>query len=473
MKIGLVYPHSKTYSSHVRPHLGLAYVASALQAHNHDVTMIDTVCSPKKEIDGFLDSTFDVIGITAASYSFTKALAFAREAKTENRKLKVILGGPYAFTGAEEILKYPEFDFGICGEGELTMPEFMRILESDPNPSVEVLKQVNGLIFRDGTETVINQPRERISDLDSIAFPALHLLPMEKYDIYPLLTSRGCPHQCIFCDSPILWGREWRPRSLKNIMEEITSVLKKFSWGNKPFAIVDDSFNINIQRVIQFCDQLIEQNLNIEWFCGGIRADRTTPELARKMKEAGCGGVVIGVESAVPQILKNMKKGEKIEDIVRGIHDFQQAGIAVLGEFTIGNPGDNVTTVKKSIAFAKKHKLRVDFNMILPYPKTGIYDYIEKHGRWLKTDFTQFHHHINEPVFETDDFSHEDRIKAYKMAKRFEFKQQLKLDLKTLFARLRTGKLGPLTPRRIQFFIQKMMVNLFRFFAHQTKHDEE
>jgi radical SAM superfamily enzyme YgiQ (UPF0313 family) len=325
----------------------------------------------------------------------------------------------------------------------------------------------------DGENLVINPARERISDLDSIAFPAFCLWPMDKYDVYPIITSRGCPHQCIFCDSSLLWGRKWRPRSTENVIEEIKMAQNCYGWVNKPFTFVDDSFNIDIKRVIKLCDQIMEHNLDIEWSCGGVRADRTTLKLARKMKEAGCRGVVIGVESAVPQVLNNMKKGEKIEDIGRGIRDFKQAGLPILAEFTIGNPGDNLATIKKSVAFAKKHELRVDFNMILPYPKTEIYRFVNDYGRWLNTDYTQFHHHVNEPVFETDDFSREDRIKAYKFAKRFEIKQQIKLELQNIWRRIRDRRLGNLNFRKMKFFIQRMSVNLFRLIAGKTGHGEE
>ncbi|MCK4732577.1 MAG: radical SAM protein, partial [Methanophagales archaeon] len=259
---------------------------------------------------------------------------------------------------------------------------------------------------------------------------------------YPLLTSRGCPHHCIYCAVGVIWGRRVRFRSVTNIIEEIKYAQANYNWHHKPFTIQDDCLNANVHRALEFCERIIHDKIDITWSCPGIRADNMPLELAMKMKMAGCVGVSIGVESADPQVLKNIKKGETIEQISDGIKNLIRAGIRVNGGFMIGNPGDNLQTIKKSIEFIRKSSLSTAyFNTALPYPKTELWDFVQKQGHFLNDDYTNFHHFSREPIFETDDFPRAERIKAYMMARRFYLVHRLKSDLRLVVIHLKWREL--------------------------------
>lgn len=257
-------------------------------------------------------------------------------------------------------------------------------------------------------------------------FPAFNPGDIERYPTYPLITSRGCPFQCIYCAAGLIWGRKWRARTPGNIIEEIKHARQHYGWKGKRFGVMDDSFNISVPRALEFCEQLLQEKLDIEWACQGIRADNVTPELARKMQMAGCQSVGVGVESADVTVLKNINKGETLEQIGAGIKKLADAGIAVSASFMIGNPGDSLESCKKSMEFIQDSPLLgCNFYLALPYPKTGLWDFVRENGRFLQPDYTKFQHTTEEPVFETPDFPAEERRQAYKLARRFVLKRSI------------------------------------------------
>ncbi len=151
-----------------------------------------------------MNSKFDIIGISSTSFTFNKSLKLAGEIKNSNRESVIVFGGPHISIEQDQILEKNSFiDFAIYGEGEYTLLELIQLLERDLPQQDKRLKEINGLIFRAGKKIVINPPREWISSLDSIPFPAYELFKMERYDKHPLLTSRGCPFNCIFFPSEV------------------------------------------------------------------------------------------------------------------------------------------------------------------------------------------------------------------------------------------------------------------------------
>jgi len=187
--------------------------------------------------------------------------------------------------------------------------------------------------------------------------------------------------------------------------------------NKKIFFLNDNSFNIDLKRVESFCTSLIENNLNILWSTP-VRVELITDALAHLMKKSGCYNVGIGIESANNSVLEKMKKKNSIEDVKKGIKIFKNAGIEVLGQFVIGSPGDTLETVKESIEFAKESDLDfVMFYSILPFKGTPQWDYVLQNGT-LYTDKIHDYHSIQPRIiFETPEFSYQDRLKAIEMAK--------------------------------------------------------
>lgn len=420
MRIGLIDPSPRKKKLHnIFPHLGLGYLASCLIEKGLDVEIIDCSVASTSEMSRFLELGHDVVAISVATFHFLEAIGLSKRIKELSPSTIVVMGGPHVTLMKDEVLDQETIDYAICGEGEESFPRFLEILGNRHVPSREDLQGIPGLIYRHEQKTFINPPGLWIKDLDRLAFPAFHKWRMDRYDCYPLLTSRGCPYQCVYCSNPTIWGRRWRARSARNIVAEIEHGLQRFAIPYNWFVVVDDTFNLNMTRAESFCDLILEKNLDINWGCWGFRADRISQSLAGKMRRVGCRSVGIGIESADPEILLKMKKGETLEQITEGIQVLTRAGIQVIGQFMIGNPGDTLGSVRRSIAYAKAQPLsNIEFYLAIPYPGTALWDYVKGNGKILKEDYTRFHHFSNEPIFETREFTARERVVALQEAKK-------------------------------------------------------
>ena len=451
MKIRLIDSGSKKllFNENV-PQVGLAYIAAILERSGHEVSYVDATLMGPAATEQFLQQECDIYGLSATSFTARDAATMARRIKEYHRNAVVVLGGPHVSIAETSVLDCDCIDYAVMGEGELVMEELVGVLNEDRMVSTERLSQIKGLLFRDGERRVCNPRGARIDNLDELPFPAYHLFPMERYGMYPVLTSRGCPFGCSFCAIKAIWGTQWKFRSPENIVEEIRRGLEDFNWAGKPFNIIDDSFNVIPERVMAFCDALQANGLKVPWFASGFRADRVSYKLALRMRESGCMGVSIGIESANDEVLQNMGKKETIADCIAGCAALKRAGLPVQAQFMIGNPGDTLTTFKESLDFARKHRFaQATFYLALPYPKTELWDYVVRNGKFLQEDYTNFHHFSNEPVFETPEFSAEERRMAYRLGRQLTVRSKLRHDIKTKLARIKRLDFADLSLARI------------------------
>jgi radical SAM superfamily enzyme YgiQ (UPF0313 family) len=231
-----------------------------------------------------------------------------------------------------------------------------------------------------------------------------------------MVTSRGCPFGCSWCNSSSIWRKTYRARNPEHIIKEVEYLINHY--GKKIFVFGDNSFNIDLKRVESFCELLMKKKIKILW-SASIRADIMTQEIAHKMKEAGCYNASIGVESANNEILSKINKSTSIEKITEGIRMLKNAGIEVLSQYVIGSPYETLETVKESIAFAKKSGS--DFNnfyTVLPFKGTPQWDYVLEHGTMYTREIHDFHTINPRIVFETPEFPYKDRLEAIKLAKK-------------------------------------------------------
>jgi len=425
MDIGLINPNK--ILKHAAVHLGIGYIASYARANHKDLNIkfLDTRIAKETEINTFLNTKFDLVGITSSSQVFLEAVEIGNKIKNIFPNTPICIGGSHTSTTKEECLDGFPFDYAIYGEGEISFSELIGHLKNKVDIST-----INGLIYKNASGEIIkNPPREIIKDIDSIPFPAYDLFNMSKYPQHRITTSRGCPFNCVFCNSHSLWTNKWRKRSTENLIEEIKILISKYK--RKSFVFNDDSFNIDAKRVINFCDELINQNLNIIWSTSA-RVDLITPEMAMKMKQSGCYDISIGIESANNEVLKKMNKNTTKEKISNGIKILRNAGIDVMGQFMIGNPGDTLDTIKESIEFAKMSELTgVEFYTALPYKDTLLLKYVKEHGKLL-VDVESYKYHTIVPriIYETPDFSYDDRLKAIELAKENGYYDALSKDKK-------------------------------------------
>lgn len=204
--------------------------------------------------------------------------------------------------------------------------------------------------------------------------------------------------------------------SAQKMITEVEYLLENY--GKKIFVFGDNSFNANIERVDQFCDLLLEKKLNILWSVS-FRADLVTPELANKLKKAGCYNVSIGIESANNEILQKIGKGTTIEKIAEGIKIIKEAGIEIMSQYVIGSPFETLDTVKESIAFAKNSGCDfTNFYTVLPFKGTPQWDFVQEHGTLFTPLIHNFHSINPRIVFETPEFPYKDRLEAIRLVKK-------------------------------------------------------
>jgi len=381
----------------VYPPLGLAYIASSLEKHGISCQIIDahalrldhrTIYHTAKSFKP------DLIGITTNIVTADAAIGLGQYLRYKFPQTLLVFGGPYATAESAYILRQTKGDIVVVGEGEETITDVVKHPDN--------LFSVPGIFFRKGKRIHRTPLRPLIPDLDSIPFPSYHLLPPLSFyksrsratPIGVMLTTRGCPYGCIYCNKNI-FGKTFRMRSPANVLIEME--LLTGTYGVRQIDILDDNFTLNTSWAETVLDEIIQRKIRVLLnFQNGIRADRLTPRLVAKMKRAGTYKAGIGIESGDPAIQKIIKKSLSLSKVLKAARMLRRAGIVVVGFFMIGIPGETGETIQKTIDFAKKVNPHIaNFSVVVPLPQTELYDIIKKKGRFL-------HEHGSATGFFTD-----------------------------------------------------------------------
>ncbi len=386
------------------PALGIGYVSAVLEENGHKVKIMDPNAeelSYKDIISKIKEFQPDLVGITFTTENRFEAFELAKVIKKSLSEVKIVLGGPHVWRTADDTLRHLDcIDFIVRGEGEFTTLELVEALEKGKD-----LKEVYGLSFRLKDGTIIhNEDRGLIENIDEIPLPARHLYPMEKYNYYiydpekgrrrtlNLITSRGCPFNCVFCATPANWGRKVRFISVDKIIREIEELVLKYK--AEALWFYDDTFTFNPSRVHDLCDELIKKKLDLSWYCE-IRIDTVTKELLKKMREAGCFYVGMGVESASERILNeiiNKGKAFALDKVTTVIKDCLDLGIIPNPFFIISHPTETFYEASQTIDYIKylrKMSNRIDISISIMhiYPGTPL-EALAKQMKVLPEDFT-------------------------------------------------------------------------------------
>ncbi len=393
---------------------GLAYIAATIR-EKHEVKVIDFV-NRSGDVDRRLQETkdADIVGISIKSFTLVESIWIANKIRAMNKKAMMVAGGPHVIVDGYNLLKeHKVFDAGISGEAEFAFAE----LVEGKQP-----QEIAGLIYRDGNAIKQNPKRKWFQDLDELPFPIYDDFDsvnvngeIKNIENWPLVTSRGCPYTCTFCNVPVIIGRKFRARSGENLLKELRYAQEKY--GSKEFKVLDDNFTLQMNRAKEICKLFIEEKLEMKWTCpNGIRADRLDEELCSLMYKAGCYSVCIGVESGDPEVFLKIKKGERLEDVEKGIKLAQNAGIKVHGFFILGLIGSTYETDKRSMEFAKKMGISASWGILVPYPGTEVWEQVkqDKKARILRDWKEGFHIGARpKPVFDTPEYTAEERVKAF------------------------------------------------------------
>lgn len=447
-----IIPRDVVFSSVYEP-AGLAYIAAVLEQNGFKVFILDAlilgwnrytqlergrklVGLTYEEIKAYVKQVSpNIVGISALfSIQASSAYRVAAAAKEADSSIITVLGGAHPTANPLECLSRPEVDFVVMGEGELTMLDLVRALESD----CQKLDSIDGIGYKKAGTATLNKRREPIKDLDTLPFPARHLLPMERYQDASkafqssrlmvtygkrwakVITSRGCPYRCNFCQVHLLHGRNWRARSPENVIGEIEQLVHSYSVNVVCFE--DDNLTLDKNRMLRICQLITQKRLGIKWdTSNGVRADSLDKELLTAMKEAGCVRIVVAPESGNQYVVDHIiKKKLNLRKVEEAVSLSKQLGLRVDCFFVIGSIGETKENIRETLAFASKlRKLGASyliFSIATPHYGTDLYEEARE-KRYLRLEDEQDLYRF-EPHIETPEFTLKEIAEFYKQALR-------------------------------------------------------
>ena len=362
--------------------IGLVYVAPIAERRGDHVEVLDLALEDDPDPilrDKLKERNWDVAGFSCMTAEFEGTEIVARQVKAFDGGIKTIFGGQHPSMVTDEVLAEPYCDFVCMGEGEATFGKFLDVLSQGTD-----LAQVEGLAYKDPDgQLKKNAPRPQITDVDSIPFPAYHLIDIDRYaeaesarypTKYPraiqIFSSRGCPWHCTYCHD--LFGKKFRPRSPESVLAEIRMLYNEY--GIREFMVEDDIFNFDMDRAKKICDMIVEEGLKIALqFGNGVRLERLDEELIQKLAAAGTHHMCIAIESASPRIQSVSKKYLKLHMVKDVVRWSKKYGINTLGFFMIGFPTETVAEIDMTIRFACETDLDAAlFSIVIPYAGTEL-----------------------------------------------------------------------------------------------------
>ncbi|MFQ6039909.1 MAG: B12-binding domain-containing radical SAM protein [Candidatus Poribacteria bacterium] len=388
----ILLAHAVSPIVNTSPPLGLGYIGAALEKHGCEVMIIDGGAPyAEYDVESMVDEIVryepDLIGLTLTVSFALHTYRLIAELK-KRLDVPIIVGGPHATILPEEPIQHGA-DIVCRGEGEQCIVELVDYFNGEME-----LKNILGISYKDDLGNIVhNPPRPLLDNLDILDFPAKHLFKKEHYfrdesdsaRFGNMVTSRGCPYGCTYCSNEV-FGRRWRSRSPENVVAEIKRIMEMYN--TRKFNLMDDAATIDQKRIMEICQLIIDDGLDIQWTCV-TRLNSTSPELLAKMKEAGCVNISYGIESGNPDTLKRIKKGLTVEQAERAIKYTHQSGIECSVNFMYGFPWETPEEIRQTTFFIKKISPYVAYiqpgGVLTPYPATQIYN--EYHKEYGFTDW--------------------------------------------------------------------------------------
>jgi anaerobic magnesium-protoporphyrin IX monomethyl ester cyclase len=396
--------------------LGLGYIAAMLEREGYEVKVLDAFIegwdqeirvSPEKiriglpfeDIEEVIrDYAPDAVGVTSMFTSQRKnAHEVARLAKSVNSGVPVIFGGAHPTSAPEMVMADPNVDFVVLAEGDNSIVPLLRAIESGGD-----ITKLDGICYHTGGGWKMNEKHEAISDLDSLPFPARHLLPMEKYfaagirhggyskrdRAASLITSRGCQYRCNFCTVFTVFTRVPRFRSVQNVITEIDELVTRY--GVNEVFFEDDQFVAKIKHTEELLDAMVARNYDLIWDTpNGISTWLLSERLIEKMAHAGCWRVNLAIESGNQWVLKNIiNKPVKLSDVPQFVKWIRKFGMEVGTFLVVGNISDDAVEtldqVRDSFRFARSINVKPTVHYLFPYPGSDVLRIAERKSYLIK-----------------------------------------------------------------------------------------
>lgn len=404
------------------PSLGLLSIAAVLRKKGHKVRVFDPTALKldyKSTIKSIIDESPDIVGITAKTINIIGASKIVDDLKGHKFNLPIIIGGAHiTAVPLETMSRFLNFDYGVIGEGEVTFVELTERIADHAVP-----KDVAGLVYRDeNNQPMMTSPRELIKDLDSLPFPAWDLLPnfpsgyphsaleTKKEPAASIMTSRGCPFQCAFCDNRI-FGQTVRHHSAEYVLEMVRYLRRQYNI--RDLMVLDDNFILDKERLFKVCDGFIKEKMNLSWYCMG-HTKFITEDRMKKIKEAGCWILEVGIESGCDRILKFINKKITKDEVARAVITARRAGLKIKGNFIFGFPTETKDSLEETIRFATSIRLtHFQQNFLTVWPGCRIAEGAGNYGV-CETDWSKLAH--QRITFVPNGLTKEDLVDASKAA---------------------------------------------------------
>ena len=422
------------------PPLGLGYLAAILEKKDIEVKIFDSLIEePDQEeyiskdivrvgasfqqIENHIRSSSpDIIGV---SNLFSKQAQNAHKiyelAKKIDPNIVVVAGGAHPTVMPELVMRDENVDFVIIGEGEITICDLIKYLEGH-----KVIDELDGIAFRKNGSVKVIPKKNFINDLDSLPFPARHLLHMEKYfglssshgkracnRFSPIVTSRGCPMKCTFCSAHHVWGKNFRMRSPENVIMEMKEL--KHKYGIEELLFEDDNVTLDVGRAEKIFDLMINEKLDFKWDTpNGVAGFALNEKLIRKMKDSGCYQLNIAVESGNKDVLKNIIKKPLNLDKIKSLVEYARSiKLNTCIFLIVGMPGETIQQMWDSYHFAKELGIYNPFvSVATPYPGSELYNTCIEKG-YINENYSLDNLYITSCSISTQDWSGEDVRKVF------------------------------------------------------------
>lgn len=450
------YSQSIEYYSFYKPAppMGLLYMASYLRKYGMDCGIYelgvfdakDAIKIGKRVRFGLSDEAIaDIIrkekpkmaGITSMySIYYRDVVEIANTIKRTDPDVNIVVGGNHASSYWEYILRNKSTDIVVIGEGEKTFLELSKELLNR-----EGVENICGIAYRERNGNIVRtNPRELIKDLDEIPFPAVEMIDYKRYlgegnpysmrsPVAGIVSSRGCPGNCVYCTVKAVWGRSWRGRSPKNVVDEIEFL--HLEYDVQEFGFMDDSASTNRERWEGICDEIIRRKLDIKWTTpNGIAHWTLTKEALSKMYKSGCYRITFGIESGNNETRKFLGKPYSLQQAKELIQHANRIGMWTNCTNIIGFPYENLDSINQTIDFAKR--CGTDFAvffLLMPQPTSEVYQYFKKEGllnfdsffesdEFDEGEFEEINYVLNETGCDTVYFNKEELSRFQKKAYR-------------------------------------------------------
>jgi len=359
--------------------LGVLSISSFLKSNKHNVTILDYNLpeyvndSIEEFADKLITNRSQVYGFSVASGVLHTSLYLAEKVKNKVKDTHIIFGGPHATINHEKLLEYFDFiDIVVRSEGEFTFLDLVNALEKGSD-----LKNVKGITYRENNSIIVNESREYILNMDDLMIPDYSGYPIKAMldSFLPLEIGRGCPYSCSYCSTSVFWGRHYRVKSVEKVINEITELRKKYKINR--FYFRHDQLIKNTEWIYSFCDEIITKKISIKWQCSA-RIDTINHELVKRMKQAGCIGIEIGLESGSPKTLNAIKKSYSNKGVYEKLKMINDEDINTILFFMIGFPIEENEDINLTLSLILKASNVLNKNgfvqlrALIPFPGTKI-----------------------------------------------------------------------------------------------------